>query len=56
MGPSLNPLHIYLAGEIHSDRRDRFRRALGDRGVDALADLPVETLEQAADAVAYIVE
>ncbi len=28
-------LSIYLAGEIHSDWRDRFRRALADQSVDA---------------------
>ena len=28
-------LSIYLAGEIHSDWRDRFRSALEDRGVEA---------------------
>lgn len=28
-------LSIYLAGEIHSDWRDRFRAALEERGVDA---------------------
>lgn len=28
-------LSIYLAGEIHSDWRDRFRAALSERGVDA---------------------
>lgn len=31
----MEPLDIYLAGEIHSDWRDRFRRALEERGVDA---------------------
>ena len=31
----MHPLTIYLAGEIHSDWRDRFRSALNDHGVDA---------------------
>jgi len=31
----MTPLDIYLAGEIHSDWRERFRRALSERNVDA---------------------
>jgi YtoQ family protein len=31
----MEPLNIYLAGEIHSDWRDEFRSALAERGVEA---------------------
>lgn len=31
----MDALTIYLAGEIHSDWRDRFASALRDRGIDA---------------------
>lgn len=55
----MEDLTIYLAGEIHSDWRDELRRhldALDIPDLDAFAAVTVETLEQAAEAVAYIFE
>jgi YtoQ family protein len=46
----MDHLTIYAAGEIHSDWRDRFRRALDDRGVDADLVGPQEVHER-SDAV-----
>jgi YtoQ family protein len=43
------PLHIYLAGEIHSDWRDRFREALEKRGVEATFLGPQERHDRSDD-------
>ncbi|TVP56737.1 MAG: YtoQ family protein [Gemmatimonadales bacterium] len=40
---------IYLAGEIHSDWRDRFRAALEERGVEASFLGPQEVHERSDD-------
>ncbi len=40
---------IYLAGEIHSDWRDRFRAALEERGVEAIFLGPQEVHERSDD-------
>jgi YtoQ family protein len=45
----MNPLHIYLAGEIHSDWRDRFREALQKRGVEATFLGPQEHHDRSDD-------
>jgi len=45
----MNPLKIYLAGEIHSDWRDRFRNALGERGVEALFLGPQDVHDRSDD-------
>jgi YtoQ family protein len=45
----MSPLHIYLAGEIHSDWRDRFREALKKRGVEATFLGPQERHERSDD-------
>jgi len=42
-------LTIYAAGEIHSDWRDRFRSALGERGVDAEIVGPQEVHDRSDD-------
>jgi hypothetical protein len=40
---------IYLAGEIHSDWRDRFRVALEDRGIEATFLGPQESHQRSDD-------
>ncbi len=40
---------IYLAGEIHSDWRDRFRAALEDRGIEAGLLGPQESHQRSDD-------
>lgn len=45
----MQPLNIYLAGEIHGDWRDRFRRALADRGVEAQFLGPQEVHDRSDD-------
>lgn len=46
----MNDITIYLAGEIHSDWRDRFRAALDGRGIDATLVGPQEAHDR-SDAV-----
>lgn len=45
----MDSLTIYLAGEIHSDWRDRLRAALDERGVDADFVGPQETHDRSDD-------
>jgi YtoQ family protein len=42
-------LSIYLAGEIHSDWRDRFRAALEERGIEATFLGPQESHDRSDD-------
>jgi YtoQ family protein len=45
----MTSLDIYLAGEIHSDWRDRLRKALEERGVDAHFLGPQEVHDRSDD-------
>lgn len=45
----MHEIHIYLAGEIHSNWRDRLRAALADRDVDATFLGPQEVHDRSDD-------